>query len=127
MMLPLFLSEIIIVCSCVMLAVVGCIPSLQVVIMDVEIKQTVGVVNIERNASPFLYLMPCRQRDLLYCLHENGCVSVRVQQPLQLPTAIPMSPFDTKVLYGWGETFIPVIAMYLNKTQDLISARKFTF
>ena len=93
----LFLSEIITVCSCVILAVVECIPSLQVVIMDVEIKQTVGVVNIERNASPFLHLMPCRQRDLLYCLHENGCVSVRVQQPLQLPTAIPMSPFDTKV------------------------------
>ena len=62
--------------------------------MDVEIKQTVGVINIERNASPFLYLMPCRQRDLLYCLHENGCVSVRVQQP---PTNIPMSPFDAKV------------------------------
>ena len=70
---------------------------LQVVIMDIEIKQTVGVINLERNASPFLYLMPCRQRDLLYCLHENGCVSVRVQQSLQLPTSIPMSPFDAKV------------------------------
>ena len=65
--------------------------------MDVEIKQTVGVISVERNASPFLYLMPCCQRDLIYCLHENGCVSVRVQQPLQLPTNIPMSPFDAKV------------------------------
>ena len=65
--------------------------------MDIEIKQTVGVINVERNASPFLSLMPCRQRDLIYCLHENGCVSVRVQQPLQLPTNMPMSPFDAKV------------------------------
>lgn len=67
--------------------------------MDVEIKQTVGVIGVERNASPFLHLMPCRQRDLLYCLHENGCVSVRVQQPLHLPTSIAMSPFDSKVLH----------------------------
>ena len=66
--------------------------------MDVEIKQTVGVIHVERNASPFLYLMPCRQRDVIYCLHENGCVSVRAQQAHQLPTTFPTSVFDAKVL-----------------------------
>lgn len=51
-----------------------------------------GVILSERNASPFLRLMPCRQRDVLYCLHENGCVSVRMQQPIQMVSTIPTSP-----------------------------------
>ena len=71
----------------------------QVVIMDVEIKQTVGVIHVERNASPFLHLMPCCQRDVIYCLHENGCVSVRAQQAHQLPTTFPTSVFDAKVIF----------------------------
>ena len=62
--------------------------------MDVASKQTVGSVTLERNFSSFLQVMPCRKRDALYCLHENGSVSVRVQQSQTLPVSIPTSPLD---------------------------------
>ena len=71
--------------------------SREVVILDVEINQAVGVITLERNASPLLYLMPCIQRDVIYCLHENGCVSVRIQQALQFPNGIPTSTLDSQV------------------------------
>lgn len=64
----------------------------EVVVIDTDMKQTVGVIHAERNSSPFHQIMPCRQRDVLYCLHENGCVSIRVQQSIQLPSSIPTSP-----------------------------------
>ena len=69
----------------------------EVIVMDLELKQAVGCISVERNASPLLRLLPCRQRDLLYCLHENGCVSVRVQQRVKLPTGLPNSPIDFPV------------------------------
>ena len=62
--------------------------------MDVASKQAVGSILLERNSSSFLQVMPCRQRDVLYCLHENGSVSVRVQQSQNLPVSIPTSPLD---------------------------------
>lgn len=60
--------------------------------MDTDTKQMVGVVPAERNSSPFQQILLCRQRDVLYCLHENGCVSMRMQQPVVLPTSVPTSP-----------------------------------
>ena len=78
--------------------------------MDTEMNQTVGVVHSERNASPFQQIMPCQQRDVLYCLHENGCVSVRMQQPVSFPTAVPVSPVNAQYgevrydLHGHSET-----------------------
>ena len=67
----------------------------EIVIMDIETKQEVGSISLERNSSPFLQIMPCKQRNVLYCLHENGCVSVRVQQSLQFPDSIPVSPLES--------------------------------
>lgn len=66
--------------------------SREIVIMDTDTKQMVGMVPAERNSSPFQQILPCRQRDVLYCLHENGCVSVRMQQPVTLPSSVPTSP-----------------------------------
>lgn len=48
-------------------------------------EQAVGMIALDRSASPFHSLLPCTQRDVLYCLHENGCVSVRVSQCLDMP------------------------------------------
>lgn len=66
----------------------------EIVILDTDLKQTVGVVSSERNSSPFHQILPCQQRDVLYCLHENGCVSVRMQQKTCLPNVLPTSPMQ---------------------------------
>ncbi|XP_056292287.1 WD repeat-containing protein 11 [Pseudoliparis swirei] len=50
----------------------------EILILDLELSQTVGVVAIERSGVPFLQVIPCAQRDALYCLHENGCITLRV-------------------------------------------------
>ncbi|CAH2322762.1 WD repeat-containing 11 [Pelobates cultripes] len=50
----------------------------EILILDLEVNQTVGVVAIERTGVPFLQVTPCFQRDVLFCLHENGCISMRV-------------------------------------------------
>ncbi|KAF3842420.1 hypothetical protein F7725_024371 [Dissostichus mawsoni] len=50
----------------------------EILILDLELSQTVGVVAIERSGVPFVQVIPCAQRDALYCLHENGCITLRV-------------------------------------------------
>ena len=61
--------------------------------MDTDMQQAIGVIALERSASPFSDILPCTQRDILYCLHENGCVSVRVNQPQDLSSSSsPSSP-----------------------------------
>ncbi|KAL5471412.1 hypothetical protein EMCRGX_G029528 [Ephydatia muelleri] len=71
--------------------------SREIVILDTSIRQIIGSVPLERNTSPFLQIMPCRQRDVLYALHENGCISLRIRtspQTLQ-PSSSPLD--QTKV------------------------------
>ncbi|RXN17607.1 WD repeat-containing 11 [Labeo rohita] len=48
----------------------------EILILDLELSQTVGVVAIERSGVPFIQVIPCAQRDALYCLHENGCITL---------------------------------------------------
>ena len=57
----------------------------EILIIDTEILQAVGSVYLERGFAPFLQIVPCAQRDFLYCLHENGCITVRVRQPMEFP------------------------------------------
>lgn len=84
--------------------------SWEIIIMDTDTKQTVGTIPAERNASPFQHIMPCQQRDVLYCLHENGCVSVRMRQHVALPSSVPTSPLAPQRqevcydLHGHSET-----------------------
>ncbi|XP_071485424.1 WD repeat-containing protein 11-like [Diadema antillarum] len=54
----------------------------EVLILDLAIYQTVSVIPMERSGSPFQQVWPCRQRDVLMCLHENGSISVRVRRRL---------------------------------------------
>lgn len=52
----------------------------RLVVLDTEIQQTLGVISLERNGSPFVRCQPCWQHDMVLCLHESGSVSVRVRQ-----------------------------------------------
>ncbi|NXK96767.1 WDR11 protein, partial [Formicarius rufipectus] len=52
----------------------------EILILDLEVNQTVGVIAIERTGVPFIQVIPCFQRDGLFCLHENGCITLRVRR-----------------------------------------------
>ena len=49
-------------------------------ILDMEINQAVCSFSLERNSPSFLQIIPCQQRDVLMCLHENGSVIMRVRR-----------------------------------------------
>lgn len=49
-------------------------------ILDMEINQAVCSFSLERNSPSFLQVIPCQQRDVLMCLHENGSVIMRVRR-----------------------------------------------
>ncbi|XP_026682109.1 LOW QUALITY PROTEIN: WD repeat-containing protein 11-like, partial [Diaphorina citri] len=51
-----------------------------ILIIDLHINMSVGVIPIERTASPLIQMISCRQRDVLFCLHESGSVSVKVRR-----------------------------------------------
>lgn len=63
----------------------------EVLILDLHIKQTVGIVPIgDKSSSPFLQVISCKQRDVMYCLHDNGSVSVRLRKrPLSVASPTP--------------------------------------
>uniref|UniRef100_A0A8C5SBN0 WDR11 first beta-propeller domain-containing protein n=1 Tax=Laticauda laticaudata TaxID=8630 RepID=A0A8C5SBN0_LATLA len=52
----------------------------EILVLDLEVNQTVGVIAIERTGVPFLQVIPCCQCDGLFCLHENGCITLRVRR-----------------------------------------------
>ncbi|XP_074640587.1 WD repeat-containing protein 11-like isoform X2 [Tubulanus polymorphus] len=54
--------------------------SREMLILDLEINQTVGIIPMERTGSPFIQVIPCQQRDVLLALHESGSVSVRIRR-----------------------------------------------
>ncbi|XP_062436309.1 WD repeat-containing protein 11 isoform X1 [Rhea pennata] len=61
----------------------------EILILDLEVNQTVGVIAIERTGVPFLQVVPCFQRDGLFCLHENGCITLRVRRSNCCVTGTP--------------------------------------
>uniref|UniRef100_A0A3Q2XFW3 WD repeat-containing protein 11 n=1 Tax=Hippocampus comes TaxID=109280 RepID=A0A3Q2XFW3_HIPCM len=63
----------------------------EILILDLELSQTVGVVAIERSGVPFIQVIPCAQRDALYCLHENGCITLRVCRSTAIITSFSFS------------------------------------
>lgn len=52
----------------------------EILILDLQINQTVGIIAMDRASSPFTQVVSCWQRDVLICLHENGSLSVRVRR-----------------------------------------------
>ncbi|XP_048362514.1 WD repeat-containing protein 11 [Sphaerodactylus townsendi] len=61
----------------------------EILILDLEVNQTVGVIAIERTGVPFLQVIPCFQRDGLFCLHENGCITLRVRRSASYISTTP--------------------------------------
>ncbi|XP_026525467.1 WD repeat-containing protein 11 [Notechis scutatus] len=61
----------------------------EILVLDLEVNQTVGVIAIERTGVPFLQVIPCCQRDGLFCLHENGCITLRVRRSTTNLSAVP--------------------------------------
>ena len=41
--------------------------------------QTVGVIQLERGSASFTRIIPCRGSDAIFCLHDNGVVSLRAR------------------------------------------------
>ena len=66
----------------------------EILILDLNIMQAVGSIFLERNTSPFLQVFACKQRNIIYCLHENGCISVRSCQHKSLPDTVSPSPLE---------------------------------
>ncbi|NXR24899.1 WDR11 protein, partial [Cinclus mexicanus] len=66
----------------------------EILILDLEVNQTVGVIAIERTGVPFIQVIPCFQRDGLFCLHENGCITLRVRRSNCSITATPSEEPD---------------------------------
>ncbi|KAF4521502.1 hypothetical protein B566_EDAN001802 [Ephemera danica] len=61
----------------------------ELLILDLHINQTVGVLPLERSASTFMQVMSARQRDVIFCLHESGSVSVKSRKRYPLPVSSP--------------------------------------
>ena len=53
--------------------------SKEIYIFDLVINQTVGYVQLERTSGLFVQMFLCSQRDIIYCLHDNGVLSARVR------------------------------------------------
>ncbi|KAG8183940.1 hypothetical protein JTE90_006865 [Oedothorax gibbosus] len=51
----------------------------EVLILDLEINQTVGIVSSEFSGSPIMQVYSCWQRDAFYILHESGATSFRLR------------------------------------------------
>ncbi|EDV20115.1 uncharacterized protein TRIADDRAFT_10380, partial [Trichoplax adhaerens] len=51
-----------------------------ILVFDLEMKLVIGQINLERNLSPFMQIYSCRQRNVLFCLHENGSISTRIRR-----------------------------------------------
>ncbi|KAF6030424.1 WDR11 [Bugula neritina] len=58
-----------------------------ILILDLDIKQTISVVSLERSTCPFVEfpVYPCRYRDAMYCLHDNGTVVFRIRKLINGP------------------------------------------
>ncbi|XP_035227058.1 WD repeat-containing protein 11-like isoform X2 [Stegodyphus dumicola] len=71
----------------------------EILILDLEINQTVGIVSVEHTGSPMMQLFSCRQRDVFYILHESGSVSFRLRHRgrNQIAVATPCECSDTGV------------------------------
>lgn len=52
----------------------------EILILDLEINQTVGIIQLEKSGSPYIQVLSLRQRDVLICLHENGSLTARVRR-----------------------------------------------
>lgn len=84
----------------------------EVMILDMEINQAVCSFSLERNSPSFLQVIPCQQRDVLMCLHENGSVIMRVRRRVE------NNPYFTEPDERSNDVNSSVDIIYENKCQS---------
>lgn len=92
-----------------------------ILLIDLHINMTVGVISIDKATSPLLQIISCDQRDVLYCLHESGSISVRVRRQSN-SNFLMSSPFDTPMdtpsKYDPGSTLSEKFLWYDQRCQS---------
>ena len=63
--------------------------SREVLILDLDIGQTVGMIILDRSCSPISEVVACQKRDGFYMLLENGSVSFRLRRSLYTVASTP--------------------------------------
>ncbi|PIK52366.1 hypothetical protein BSL78_10734 [Apostichopus japonicus] len=71
----------------------------EILVLDLEIRQTVTTIPMDRSGSPFINIHPLRHRDMLMCLHENGTISVRMYKKTGTIQAGNAIPSDMEISY----------------------------
>ncbi len=62
----------------------------EVLVLDLDIGQTVGIVVLDRSCSPIIDLVACQKRDGFFMLLENGSVALRLRKNLFNVASTPM-------------------------------------
>uniref|UniRef100_A0A2S2NNV8 WD repeat-containing protein 11 n=1 Tax=Schizaphis graminum TaxID=13262 RepID=A0A2S2NNV8_SCHGA len=90
-----------------------------ILILDLYISMTVGVISIDRSFSPFCQMYSCRQRDIIYCLQESGSLSLKLRRK---PIAnYLMSPMDASpVAVAGNESSSDTYLWYEHRIQSEI-------
>ncbi|RZF44986.1 hypothetical protein LSTR_LSTR001947 [Laodelphax striatellus] len=114
-----------------------------ILMVDLHINQTVGVISIEKAMSPLVQIISTRQRDVIYCLHESGSVSVKVRRkgahapylpsPMDAPTeslaSLDAAPNSSETFMGYDHKCQSEVirqikgSRVLGMTCDLLSER----
>ncbi|XP_050421580.1 WD repeat-containing protein 11-like [Adelges cooleyi] len=90
-----------------------------IIIIDLEISMTVGVISIDRSLSYFTQMYSCRQRDAVFCLQESGSLSVKLRRkPI---VNYLMSPMDSSpVAVSGNESSSDIYLWYEHRIQSEI-------
>ena len=64
----------------------------EVLIIDLDIGQTIGIVTVDRGSPPILQAYASAQRDVIFLLNESGTLSLRVRKKLYNVASTPMEP-----------------------------------
>ncbi|XP_050546910.1 WD repeat-containing protein 11-like isoform X2 [Daktulosphaira vitifoliae] len=90
-----------------------------IIILDLDISMTVGVISIDRCLSPFIQIYSCRQRDVVFCLQESGSLSVKLRRK---PIANYLnSPMDASpIAVSGNESSTDTYLWYEHKAQSEI-------
>ncbi|VVC35482.1 Hypothetical protein CINCED_3A000598 [Cinara cedri] len=90
-----------------------------ILIIDLHISMTVGVISIDKSFSPFCQMYSCQQRDVIFCLQETGSLSLKLRRK---PIAnYLMSPMDTSpVTVAGNDTHTDNYLWYEHRIQSEI-------
>ncbi|KAL1122656.1 hypothetical protein AAG570_002983 [Ranatra chinensis] len=88
-----------------------------VILVDLHINQTIGIIPIEKTMSPLVQVVTARQRDVLYCLHESGSISVKVRRKVN--QNVSTSPLDSNLdNMDYGSYSADMFMCYEHKCQS---------